>query len=1129
MRWRAKLWEATSGRASSWKLNPCVLDPVSWDYDPGALADPFRTHSWYLSATCVHPSKRSATPWYANPSKLTEPFDGPVARLPPRSMDPSTSHWQRGHVSVLEALWELFMPQLKSFSTTLNASDVAEAAYAKDHMPASSNSEQPFSSGSKSPQFDATGISISAQPSTLTPTTPPKSANKMPLPLGSSKALLQLLRSLEVTRGDAERELAEVKERHHVMGLNMELRDYLTLSSVRKKEDDWWGAMAQDQLYWEAKSQPVNATWDPAPPGCAPLRLRLRVSEVLPWRTVKASLCRRVMFDAIDARSLLCRGGGLLALCTHLDTILKSTPHAYIQTRQCEELFLQRLKKISGLTLAENVTAGVGNPVELPDLRLPTPAPRAAAALTSAAACVLSPRSPAGQDVPLPKGPKTLVGPNGLLARRALCEAPRVEGKYQPKTSRSFLKGRLLPAPIPPRSLERGGPLTSRAAVPPAQKEAHLAGEAALGPTHKAVRPPEYVSESALFERLSAETLSTKLPGSQIQHMLGVAVRAEPLSSELGFDYLGISRLPVRHDFLRWDSSLESAKWMGKTWPSTPGQFSEEALGGTQPGPRRMHTVEATEEAATRQANTDPLATAGRYWPKIPDEELAKALGPRLLRVRRLDGHPSLSPPIVHPSPPAAPPSRRCANAAFCSRLVVPETPNGTQVPRPAEPGHKPDRPIHCGTCGCAWYCSPACQATHRPAHDFECRALLALQQAARGFERREPERNMKTLVSWVELLLAKQFSMVSQPEALVGRTAMADDLRSTIAGRRATVLPGAEPGMRSTTEWTAKAMGSWPMIDWSQVLMLPHSLADWKVLAEGDELEGKSRGGPGVFSHSYVPGEAMQLFVAGARKAMFDVALTYAHATPAVVRILARWALVGARAPALRQVVNQGLVFGLVTGLCQTKPFLDRKIPRHALASILTHRMGLHIAVSQEWGTLHQTLVPPLHMAGTGAEEFLDLDRPAQYCEYYAFFKPVRLPFLQMRPLLPIACLVWTDETLQAILAMPQPTPRRLEQRTQTASEDSFGSSGHSAASTSLVTFFDITISHLGKLQLLDPVLFDPLTGKASFLLYSSVVKDPEGLAAWIVLLDASRGMQAISTPVPINKLRPLSREPTP
>ena len=98
--------------------------------------------------------------------------------------------------------------------------------------------------------------------------------------------------------------------------------------------------------------------------------------------SVQASLCRQVTFDAIDARTLLCRGGGLcgaqscccysrcvcttfpvrassaqrqrddtetcqpiplpccpsgsryprLSLCTHLDTILKSTPHAYIQS-----------------------------------------------------------------------------------------------------------------------------------------------------------------------------------------------------------------------------------------------------------------------------------------------------------------------------------------------------------------------------------------------------------------------------------------------------------------------------------------------------------------------------------------------------------------------------------------------------------------------------------------------------------------------------------------------------------------------------------------------------------------------------------------------------------------------------
>merc|ERR1712048_585358 len=52
--------------------------------------------------------------------------------------------------------------------------------------------------------------------------------------------------------------------------------------------------------------------------------------------------------------------------------------------------------------------------------------------------------------------------------------------------------------------------------------------------------------------------------------------------------------------------------------------------------------------------------------------------------------------------------------------------------------------------------------------------------------------------------------------------------------------------------------------------------------------------------------------------------------------------------------------------------------------------------------------------------EEGLQGIECAQYSAYYAFFKPIRLPFAEIQLLKPVVCLVWGERTKNAILALP-------------------------------------------------------------------------------------------------------------
>lgn len=77
--------------------------------------------------------------------------------------------------------------------------------------------------------------------------------------------------------------------------------------------------------------------------------------------------------------------------------------------------------------------------------------------------------------------------------------------------------------------------------------------------------------------------------------------------------------------------------------------------------------------------------------------------------------------------------------------------------------------------------------------------------------------------------------------------------------------------------------------------------------------------------------------------------------------------------------------------------------------------------------------------------------------------------------------------------------------------------------ASDKLVSFIDAAADHLRDLQVIDSVHFDVLTRKLTFLMYRSTAQGHDG-DAHILLLDASRGMQAIAAPIPASELRPCT-----
>merc|ERR1712151_1088111 len=196
-------------------------------------------------------------------------------------------------------------------------------------------------------------------------------------------------------------------------------------------------------------------------------------------------------------------------------------------------------------------------------------------------------------------------------------------------------------------------------------------------------------------------------------------------------------------------------------------------------------------------------------------------------------------------------------------------------------------------------------------------------------------------------------------------------------------------------------------------------------------------------------------------------------------MRLMSRWIGATHRAPALREVIDEGLIFSLITGLCQTSAFVNRQLTKYAVVSVLAHRMSLHIAASQEWQSLAPSLAPPKHFQEEGMKGI----ECAQYSAYYSFLRPLRLPFAELRPLLPIVCIVWGMAARTAVLSQPyapatkdadaawisstqkQYTTKtsQIENLLSPAAESTSGNMGR------LVSFLEVAAEHLANIQLVD------------------------------------------------------------
>jgi len=713
---------------------------------------------------------------------------------------------------------------------------------------------------------------------------------------------------------------------------------------------------------------------------------------------------------------------------------------------------------------------------------------------------------------------------------------------------------------------------------------------------------PPYTVESLLFEQLVHESVSLKVSAAQMQYLLGVTVRAEPLWAEPSLGCLGACSLPVRNDFFPWDSTLEAVKNSAKNWPCVPELFDTNAAPppmapGVGGGLLEGHENPASYEIG--KPSTDPLAVVSRFFPLVGDRRKAEALGPRLLRIRKLGGHPSLS----------LTPSGRCANSAFCVRPAI--MPDGAALTGPG--------PFKCTQCECAWYCSSACQSLHTTAHSFECQALKSLRTAANSFESRGLERTTRSLASLLEHILAKQFSMVAKQEALVGCTALSEDLLTAIYGSSQASPPHPNAGDDSDSDGSVNARSSvtgatsnhtgmvgkedpskMPKVlrnsklkEWSQMVVMPEDFKQWSVELELSNFEEVGGGGThnkrqsmsggsilgdasrgSALASSLTRGSltAQENLAAqdgrssGSGKArtvprgLFDVKQTHAHTAAGVVRLLLRWVNVMQRSPALREVIDAGFIFCLITGLCETRHFSKRRLSKHGVVSVLAHRMALHVAASQQWRTLAPSLGPPRQLLDQGLQGI----ECAQYTAYYAFLRPRRLPFSQLRPMLPIVCLVWGDAARDALLDLPHKresnesstsvqTPTGLTAaavKTATSPMPLISPKGGPHASMEgllettseklqragawrpskgkcLTSFMEVASDHLAQIQLIDSVNLDVLTGKVSFLMYTAAVdsaRAPDADAsvqATVLLLDSSRGMQVVASPLPARELR--------
>eukprot|EP00928_Gymnodinium_smaydae_P073452 TRINITY_DN5665_c0_g1_i10.p1 TRINITY_DN5665_c0_g1~~TRINITY_DN5665_c0_g1_i10.p1 ORF type:complete len:1195 (-),score=200.52 TRINITY_DN5665_c0_g1_i10:102-3686(-) len=589
------------------------------------------------------------------------------------------------------------------------------------------------------------------------------------------------------------------------------------------------------------------------------------------------------------------------------------------------------------------------------------------------------------------------------------------------------------------------------------------------------VRPtvlPPYIAESKLFNQLVQESLSTAVSGPQMQQLLGIVARAEPIWAECGMSYYGAASMPVRRDVYPWDSSLESICIVARNWPCATERFTGTALGRTRNTSQQQWI---REPPSARDLESDYLE---RHRLPPDDQAGAAVIGPRLLRLRRFGHHPCLV--CAGMSPPANGNTRRfCANAAFCSKYAV----DASDISATDDADE-----LHCPDCECAWYCSANCQVMHRTAHMAECQSLIALREAGAGLDTQGTvkgiERNKRLLALTLEQMLSKQLDMGAS------------------SSRGACLSQFAEPSCETQPQLRKQSICSSllkPAVGAASARRMSAAFLD---LGTTGKLSAMSAPEAATAEDEWIGAD---VGTGVSRKSrIFQIQNRFGHTAASVVRLLARWAQ--ASAPVLREVVEDGLVFSVITGRCQSRDSQDKCFDRDGVVAMCSHRMGLHIAASQQWRLLAPTLVPPKRFRKDGLQG-IDC---AQYCAYYAFFQPLRMPFSEQPSLKPVACIVWGDSARDAVLAMPYSPSFHSSERMRTGVEP-------------MRTFMEIASEHLAHVQLIDGVQLDMLTGKAVFLLYSNVAEavSSVGGIAWVLLLDAACGLKAIASPMPARELR--------
>jgi hypothetical protein len=209
-----------------------------------------------------------------------------------------------------------------------------------------------------------------------------------------------------------------------------------------------------------------------------------------------------------------------------------------------------------------------------------------------------------------------------------------------------------------------------------------------------------------------------------------------------------------------------------------------------------------------------------------------------------------------------------------------------------------------------------------------------------------------------------------------------------------------------------SKLLQNTKLIEGSRMLVIPHDFQHWTVQLEigaldelekagkkgllGDSMRGSMRATKGfTLGRGSVLGNSVASVDTGQvtrplPRGLFDVKQTYAHTAAGVVRLLLRWVGATHRSLALRDVIDDGFIFCLITGLCETRHFSKRKLTKHGIVAILAHRMSLHVAASQQWRALATALLPPRQFQEDGLQGI----ECAQYTAYYAFSDTSKVAF---------------------------------------------------------------------------------------------------------------------------------------